>query len=95
MWIFVYNLAILAVNRHFCNFRQIRHFRQSRHFQKGPFAMWFEFLFTIWWLIAISAIVAKYAIFAIGCISWHNHDVNNTVPAMSAEPTVSKMTIVL
>ena len=44
-----------------------RHFRQNRHFPKGPFAISFEFLFIVWrfWrLIAISAIFAKYAIFA-------------------------------
>ena len=44
-----------------------RHFRQYRHFPKGPFAISFEFLFIVWrfWrLIAISAIFAKYAIFA-------------------------------
>ena len=65
--IFVYDLSISAINRHFRHFRQIRHFRQYRHFPKGPFAIVFEFLFTVWrvWrLIAISAIFAKYAIFA-------------------------------
>ena len=44
-----------------------RHFRQNPHFPKGPFAISFEFLFTVWrfWrLIAISAIFTKYAIFA-------------------------------
>ena len=44
-----------------------RHLRQNRHFPKGPFAISFEFLFTVWqfWrLNAISAIFAKYAIFA-------------------------------
>ena len=44
-----------------------RHFRQNRHFPKGPFAISFAFLFIIWRfrrLIAISAIFAKYAIFA-------------------------------
>ena len=44
-----------------------RHFRQNRHFPKGPFAISFAFLFIIWSfrrLIAISAIFAKYAIFA-------------------------------
>ena len=58
---------ISAINRHFRHFCQIRHFRQNRHFAKGPFAISFEFLFTVWrfWrLIAISAIFAKYAIFA-------------------------------
>ena len=59
--IFVY---ILAIKRQFCHFRQIRHFRQNRHFPKGPFAISFEFLFTVWRLSAISAIFAKYAIFA-------------------------------
>ena len=37
-----------------------RHFRQNPHFPKGPFAISFEFLFTVWrfWrLIAISAIL--------------------------------------
>ena len=60
IWIFVYNLAILAINRH--SF----HFRQNCHFQKGPLAMLFDFLFTIWrfWrLIAIPSIFTKYAIF--------------------------------
>ena len=59
--IFIYNLVISAINRHF------RHFRQYRHFPKGPFAIVFEFLFTVWhvWrLIGISAIFAKYAVFA-------------------------------
>ena len=42
IWIFVYNLAILAFNRHFC------HFCQNRHFPKGHFANSFEFLFTVW-----------------------------------------------
>ena len=42
IWIFVYNLAILAFNRHFC------HFRQNRHFPKGHFANSFEFVFTVW-----------------------------------------------
>ena len=42
IWIFVYNLAILAFNRHFC------HFRQNRHFPKGHFVNSFEFLFTVW-----------------------------------------------
>ena len=68
IWIFVYSLAILAINCHFCHFRQIRHFRQNRHFAKGPFAISFEFLFIVWrfWrLIAISAI------FANACISGH------------------------
>ena len=40
---------------------------QNRHFPKGPFAISFQFLFIVWWfrqLIAISAILAKYAIFA-------------------------------
>ena len=58
---------ISAINRHFRHFCQIRHFRQYHHFPKGPFAIVFEFLFTVWrvWrLIAISAIFAKYAIFA-------------------------------
>ena len=44
-----------------------RHFRQNPHFPKGPFAISFEFLFTVWrfWrLSAISAIFAKYAILA-------------------------------
>ena len=41
-----------------------RHFCQNRHFPKGPFAISFEFLFIVWRLIAISAIFAKYAIFA-------------------------------
>ena len=41
------DLAILAINRHFCNFRQIRHSRQNRHFPKGPFSISFECLFTI------------------------------------------------
>ena len=62
--IFVYNLAISAINRHFRHFRQIRHFRQYRHFPKGPFAIVFEFLFTVWrvWrLIAISGIFAEIA----------------------------------
>ena len=57
---FVYSFAILAINCHFC------HFRRNRHFPKGPFAISFEFLFTVWWfwrLITISAIFAKYAIF--------------------------------
>ena len=61
--IFVYNLAISAINRHF---RQIRHFRQYRHFPKGPFAISFEFLFTVWrvWrLITISGIFAEIATF--------------------------------
>ena len=51
--IFVY---ILAIKRQFC------HFRQNRHFPKVPFAISFEFLFTVWrfWrLIANSAIFAK------------------------------------
>ena len=67
IWIFVDSLAILAINRHFCLFRQIRHFRRNRHFPKGPFAISFEFLFTVWrfWrLSTISAIFVKYAIFA-------------------------------
>ena len=54
---FVYSLAI---NRHFCRFRQ------NRHFPKGPFANSFEFLFTVWrfWrLIAISVSYTKYSIF--------------------------------
>ena len=63
--IFVYSLAIVAVNRHFCHFRQIRHFGPNRHFPKGPFAISFEFLFTFWRLIAISDI------FANSCISGH------------------------
>ena len=61
---FFYTLAILAINPHF---PQIRRFRQNRHFPKGPFAISFEFLFTVWRfrrLIAVSAIFAKYAIFA-------------------------------
>ena len=58
-------------------------FAKIATFGKGPFAISFEFLFTIRRLIAISAIFAKYA---IACISGHNHDVNNTVPAMSTEP---------
>ena len=44
-----------------------RHFRQNPHFPKGPFAISFEFLFTVWrfWrLSAISAIFVKYVIFA-------------------------------
>ena len=50
----------LAINRHF------RHFRQNHHFPipKSPFAISFEFLFTIWQfgsLIAISAIFAEIA----------------------------------
>ena len=53
--IFVNNLAIA---RYFC------HFRQNRHFQKGPFAISFGTLLTIWRLFAISAIFAKYAILA-------------------------------
>ena len=60
-------MAILAINRHFCHFRQIRHFCHNRHFQNGPFAISFEFLFTIfrfWQLIAVSSIFAKNAIFA-------------------------------
>ena len=64
--IFVYNLAISAINRHFRHFCQIRHFRQYRHFPKGPFAIVFEFLFTVWrvWrLIAISGIFAEIATF--------------------------------
>ena len=67
IWIFVYSLEILVIKRQFCHFRQIRHFRQNRHFPKGPFAISFVFLFTVCWfwrLIAISAIFAKYAIFA-------------------------------
>ena len=65
---FVYSFAILAINCHFCHFRQIRHFRQNRHLAKGHFVISFEFLFTVWrfWrLSTISAIFAKYAIFAI------------------------------
>ena len=61
-------LYSLAINCHFCHFRQIRHFRQTRHLAKGPFAISFEFLFIVWrfWrLIAISAI------FANACISGH------------------------
>ena len=64
---FCLRLAVLAINCHFCHFRQIRHFRRNRHFAKGPFAISFEFLFIVWgfWrLITISAIFAKYAIFA-------------------------------
>ena len=67
IWIFVYSLEILVIKRQFCHFRQIRHFRQNRHFPKGPFAISFVFLFTVCWfwrLTAISAIFAKYAIFA-------------------------------
>ena len=66
VWIFVYSLAILAINCYFRHFRQLRHFRQNRHFQKCRFAISFEFLFTVWrfWrLIAISAIFAKLATF--------------------------------
>ena len=51
-----------------------RHFRQNRHFPKGPFAISFAFLFIIWRfrrLIAISAIFAKYAIFASLVINRH------------------------
>ena len=62
-----YSLAILAINHHFCHFRQKRHFRQNRHFPRGPFAISFEYLFTVWqfWrLITISTIFAKNAIFA-------------------------------
>ena len=51
--------------RHFWHFCQIRHLRQNRHFPKGPFAIAFEFLFTVWRLIAISAV------FANACISGH------------------------
>ena len=61
---FVDSLAILAIKRHFCHFRQIRHFRQNRHFPKGPFAISFEFLFTVWRFWQLIAIFAKYAIFA-------------------------------
>ena len=42
-WIFVYTLTILAINRHFWHYRQIRLFRQNCHFPKGPFAISFEF----------------------------------------------------
>ena len=65
--IFVYNLAISAINCHFCHFSQICHFRQYRHFPQGPFAIVFEFLLTVlrfWRLSAISAIFVKYANFA-------------------------------
>ena len=50
------------------DFGEIHHFRQNRQFPKGPFAISFEFLSTVWrfWgLIAISAI------FANACISGH------------------------
>ena len=61
VWIFVYSLACLAINRHFW------HFRRNRHFPKGPFPISFEFLLTVWrfWrLSTISAIFVKYANFA-------------------------------
>ena len=51
-----------------------RHFRQNPHFPKGPFAISFEFLFTVWrfWrLIAISAV------FDNACISGH---ISQTLP---------------
>ena len=55
--IFVYNLAISAIKRHFC------HFCQNRHFPTGPFAISFEFMFTVWRLSAISAIFAEIVTF--------------------------------
>ena len=60
IWIFVYSVTILAINRQFC------HFRQNHHFTKGPFAISFELLFTVlrfWRLSANSAIFAKIATF--------------------------------
>ena len=60
---------------------EIRHFRQNRQFPKGPFAISFEFLSTVWrfWgLIAISAI------FANACISGHiSVDVSRMIIANS------------
>ena len=50
--IFVQNLVILAIIHHF------HHFCQNCHFLKGPFAISFEYLFTVWrfWhLITFSA----------------------------------------
>ena len=48
-------LLTMAIVRHFC------HFRQNHHLQKGPFAILFHMLLTMWRLIAISAIFAKIA----------------------------------
>ena len=72
--IFVYNLAILTINCHFRRFRQIRHFCQYSHFPKGPFAIVFEFLFTVfrvWRLIAVSAIFAEIAVLQRASLSSH------------------------
>ena len=76
IWIFVYSLAILAINCHFCHFRQIRHFHQNRHFPKGSFAISFEFLFTVWRFWRLSTISA---IFANACISGHISDEGETI----------------
>ena len=56
------------INCQFCHFRQIRHFCQNCHFPKGPFAISFEFLFTVWRFWQLGAISA---IFANACISGH------------------------
>ena len=55
------------------------HFRQNRHFPKGPFAISFEFLFTVWRFWQLGAI---FAIFANACISGHisdGHSVNDGI----------------
>ena len=44
------------------------HFRQNHHFQKGPFAISFEFLFTIWQFWRLIAIFAKIATFQMSLI---------------------------
>ena len=41
-----------------------RHLRQNHHFPKGPFAISFEFLFTVWRFWRLSAISAIFAIIA-------------------------------
>ena len=61
IWYVVNYLSIVRYFRHVC---QIRHFRQNCHFQKGPLAILSNILLTNWRLIAMSAIFAKYAIFA-------------------------------
>ena len=54
--------------RHFGHFCQIRHFNQNRHFPKGPFAISFEFLCTVW---RFGRLIAISAVFANACISGH------------------------